>query len=514
MAERAEKKKRDGRAWVKPAAIVFFVVMLILTFFSNTIMNYSLAQVDSQQVSSGRITSRIRGTGTVMASGLYDVALSETRDIAEVLISAGDRVNPGDILFLLEDAESAELKEARESLESLELQYQQTLLSASSIDYTEEKANIARLEQALADAKKERAAFGTTGMTVSDATEALRLANKAVGELTAKKMALEAELEGMEEDSDTEDITEQVSQVSGELSAAESKVREAQSAFENVTNITAAESTVSSAAEALDEARRLLTKQMEEAGKQEAIDDLNINAQAKEIEKQRTKVAELEEKTVATELRAEHGGMVTVVNAKAGSPTQPDTILAQIAVDREGYVAEIMLTKEQAKDIRIGNTADVTYTSTIGADVTATVGSIRDDIAGIGGDMGVGGDMGGGGGGASGAAGKVVVFNLEGDVTIGETLNFILSQSSKEYEIIVPSNAVRTDSNGEFVLVITEKGTPLGTRYVATRVSVSVIESDDINSAISGGIMPYDSIITYSSKVVEPGDYVRLAEKG
>lgn len=33
------KKRRE---WIKNAAIVFLVIMLILTFFSNTIMNYSL----------------------------------------------------------------------------------------------------------------------------------------------------------------------------------------------------------------------------------------------------------------------------------------------------------------------------------------------------------------------------------------------------------------------------------------------------------------------------------------
>lgn len=36
------KKRRE---WIKNAAIVFLVIMLILTFFSNTIMNYSLPEV-------------------------------------------------------------------------------------------------------------------------------------------------------------------------------------------------------------------------------------------------------------------------------------------------------------------------------------------------------------------------------------------------------------------------------------------------------------------------------------
>ena len=42
-----ENEGRKKREWVKNAAIVFLTIMLILTFFSNTIMNYSLPEVAS-----------------------------------------------------------------------------------------------------------------------------------------------------------------------------------------------------------------------------------------------------------------------------------------------------------------------------------------------------------------------------------------------------------------------------------------------------------------------------------
>ena len=47
MNEKETKKKRE---WVKNAAIVFLSIMLVLTFFSNTIMNYSLPEVATQYV--------------------------------------------------------------------------------------------------------------------------------------------------------------------------------------------------------------------------------------------------------------------------------------------------------------------------------------------------------------------------------------------------------------------------------------------------------------------------------
>ncbi|MDR0948299.1 MAG: efflux RND transporter periplasmic adaptor subunit, partial [Lachnospiraceae bacterium] len=56
------KKRRD---WVKNAAIIFLAVMLVLTFFSNTILNYSLPEVAVQYVQPGNITAKVRGTGTI-----------------------------------------------------------------------------------------------------------------------------------------------------------------------------------------------------------------------------------------------------------------------------------------------------------------------------------------------------------------------------------------------------------------------------------------------------------------
>ena len=44
------QEKPRNRDWVKNAAIIFLAVLLVLTFFSNTIMNRSLPEVATQEV--------------------------------------------------------------------------------------------------------------------------------------------------------------------------------------------------------------------------------------------------------------------------------------------------------------------------------------------------------------------------------------------------------------------------------------------------------------------------------
>ena len=70
-----DKKPANRKDMVKNVAIAFLSVMLILTFFSNTIMNYSLPQVATQQIYGGSISPQIRGTGTISSMPLMAVAM-------------------------------------------------------------------------------------------------------------------------------------------------------------------------------------------------------------------------------------------------------------------------------------------------------------------------------------------------------------------------------------------------------------------------------------------------------
>ena len=124
--------KPKNREWVKNAAIVFLAVLLVLTFFSNTIMNRSLPEVATEYIQSNSITAKVRGTGTVESQGIYEVKATETREIRAVMIKAGQKVETGDVLFVLGEGDSAEIEAAQEQLRQLKLNYQQTVVGASN----------------------------------------------------------------------------------------------------------------------------------------------------------------------------------------------------------------------------------------------------------------------------------------------------------------------------------------------------------------------------------------------
>ena len=112
------------------------------------------------------------------------------------------------------------------------------------------------------------------------------------------------------------------------------------------------------------------------------------------------------------------------------------------------------------------------------------------------------------------STGKILVFNVTGDdVESGMQVNITLAQQSANYEMVVPNSAIREDNNGNFVLIIEMKSTPLGSRYIAKRIDVKILATDDTSSAISGGLSQWgDAVITTSTKPIEPGQQVRIAD--
>ena len=139
------------REWVKTAAIILLAVLLVLTFFSKTIMNASLPEVATQQVSSGAINARIRGQGTVEASEVYNVTIKQTRKVSSVLVKTGQEINVGDTLFVLEAEDSDELKQAdREYRRNAELLKSG---AGSQKDFDDAKSLRSQKQAALAQAK-------------------------------------------------------------------------------------------------------------------------------------------------------------------------------------------------------------------------------------------------------------------------------------------------------------------------------------------------------------------------
>lgn len=545
--------KVKNRAWVKNAVIVFLVILLLLTFFSNTIMNRSLAEVATQYVGSGSITARVRGSGVVSATGSYEVKAPQTREIRSVMVKVGQEVEQGDVLFILGEGDSEELERAKENLRQLELSRKRTAASMTGHDYSLDERNIEKLAQAL-DAAREAEALAYLDLEnhssapagvikeakakveamqqrVDQAQQALKEAQEdfSTRQEEAQQRVDEA-LERLNEliDNPPEEPSDDYQQQLEEAEAALQAAQMAQSALdpESDAGILAAREELETAQNGLETAQQELNDIIGQAdvyaeayaaaqqARMDAEDALftaeyNLNQQkiaagqsaaasAIELQDLDYQIAKAQEELEKLSGEAEDqiianvSGIIETIAYTAGNtPGKGDTVCT-IQVPDLGYTLSFPVTNDQARRLRVGEEATVSN-YWWGREIFATLSGIRVDPQ-------------------NPQSGKILTFDVSGDVNPGTELTISVGSKSQNYDLIVPNSAIRSDSNGSFVLLIEARNSPLGNRYYAKRVEVQVVAEDDVNSAVSGELSYGDFVITTSNKPVQSGDMVRMPD--
>uniref|UniRef100_UPI0040288464 HlyD family efflux transporter periplasmic adaptor subunit n=1 Tax=Candidatus Scatomorpha intestinigallinarum TaxID=2840923 RepID=UPI0040288464 len=615
------EQRVKNRGWVKNVAIIFLAVMLVLTFFSNTIMNASLPEAAVQYVQSGSITTQIRGTGTITAKEVYEVKTTTSRKVQSVLVTKDQEVKVGDVLLILAAGEGTETDELKTQLETAKYSYQQKLINMSgggsevtraqeklqeaiaardaiAVNITAEDIELAKVRYETAKEYYQQLTYeledaggyveggkGDTLKELGDAVNAAQLeydsnciryknekyyiedilASEAARQLYkdkqacaeaiadvfaastgslndyfvtyAESTAAERNALGLKNytfDPDASYVKDLPSQALADIAKGYNAIREARDA------LTKAQDAYNKAVESMQPQNEALNKQVTEAKREmDALeaeykelsdkktaydtakdnviscenalqtllktskrDNLELSKMANEIAKLEAKLEELsggekdaEGNVTGGQIVSEVNGVVKEINVTAGNNTDPATAVMTIEVPDRGYTVSMNVTNEQAQKVTIGDTAEISTGYWGSSGLSGKLVGIRNNTS------------------AGQSGGKQLVFDVTGsDITSGTQVSVSIGQRSQNYDTIVPNSALRSDSNGSFVLVIVAKSSPLGNRFVATRVDVTELAKDDVNTAVSGGLSAYDMVLTTATKPVEDGMLVRLPD--
>lgn len=589
------EKSTRRKNLIKNIIIGFLVALLFLTFFSNTILNWSLVEVETSIVKDGSIDEVIRSTTTIEAMKKYEVTLPQSREIKEVHISLGDEVQAGDLLFTLTEAENEELEMAEAELAQLKIEYNSALLDDDLPSYAADDAEVQALQMALSKATTERNALGTTTKTLTQAqsgvdnaqnnvdtwtiksnavqtkitqvdngdaaysvirneVSALNEANNNLEkqqavydsivlsnggqthtEVSAEIQTLQNEIDGMADDNnkifaqneltklqikystlyqayeeleivkatvtaakielnekkeaERKLLLQENDGIQKNLNKAQTELQQAKSNYDMVRQIKEAEDAVDIARSALN--TKILTlaeiKDTDKITKQKNA--LTLEDKQNHIEIKEAEIEDIRASQTDVLVKAKYNGIVSTINIKGGSTVLEDEVLAEIDVVSDGFEAEISVSKTHAENITLGQDANVKVNTY--SEIEAKVTGIRTDVTNP--------DQ------------KLIVLQIDGDVSVGQQVSVSIPLSSQHYDTIVPKNAVHQEQSGYFVLILTAKNTALGNRYVAEKVPVEVLKQDDSMVAINGGVSYGDYIVGTSSGSIEPGDYVRMS---
>ncbi len=620
------EQRVKNRGWVKNVAIIFLAVMLVLTFFSNTIMNASLPEAAVQYVQSGSITTQIRGTGTITAKEVYEVKTTTSRKVQSVLVTKDQEVKVGDVLLILAAGEGTETDELKTQLETAKYSYQQKLINMSgggsevtraqeklqeaiaardaiAVNITAEDIELAKVRYETAKEYYQQLTYeledaggyveggkGDTLKELGDAVNAAQLEYDSACIRYAKEYAFVNQLaadasvfgtHGSDRDAYAEAITgafaaagedttvhnyfvdlASVTQAEREnlgidrVDITKYPYSDLVSALpsQNITAVakgygeiltakdalTKAQDAYNKAVESMQPQNEALNKQVTEAKREmdaleaehadmvekktaydtakdnviscenalqtllktSKLDNLELSKMANEIAELEAKLEELsggekdaEGNVTGGQIVSEVNGVVKEINVTAGNNTDPATAVMTIEVPDRGYTVSMNVTNEQAQKVTIGDTAEISTGYWGSSGLSGKLVGIRNNTS------------------AGQSGGKQLVFDVTGsDITSGTQVSVSIGQRSQNYDTIVPNSALRSDSNGSFVLVIVAKSSPLGNRFVATRVDVTELAKDDVNTAVSGGLSAYDMVLTTATKPVEDGMLVRLPD--
>lgn len=563
--------KFNKRDLIKNIAIVFLVIILILTFFSNTIMNKSLPEVSTQSISNGTISTQLRGEGTVEAEDPYNLILDETRKISSVMVHEGDEVQKGDVIYKLEGVQGQELTDAKNEYEKALSEYDLyilgsgltkaeieqvqngvtlttntilTALEAKDAEITAAQKVVDDLENRVADITKQINSLQYSSPDTSAETAAV---NKAKQELETAKAQLtlyddyRAALQEVNDLTNelnywngltiTPDIQSKIDTLTDKLNIANYALTQALSKLPNGTYTdeayNAAIAEVNAKQSALDTANRNLSNKSNSTDATSNSLELQKIQLESELKNAKAKVERLsaerkdyyDKECKKIELESKYQGLLQ--KEAVIKDLEKKSVGGEITSPVDGTVMKVSY--QAGQTVNAGDTVCKIMLSGKGYKLSfpvtgkqASSVKVGDEVTVVNGwyyyDINVNlvsilPDK------ESTRDGKRLVFSLSGEsVTEGMSLTLSVGKRSSNYDMIVPLTALKEDNNGNFILIVKSKSTPFGSRYIATRVDVDVLAKDDMNAAISTGLEGYEFVITSSSKPIKNGDQVKIAE--
>lgn len=552
----SEAKK--NRRWVVRAIVIFLIILGLLTFFSNTIMNATIPKVSAEYAAWGNLSFSNNASAPIDIDNKTEVKGIEGRKVEEVLLSDYDSVSPDTVVVkLVPIEESEELQGYEEQLEQLEREKEYESRTPSNNDYSSFTNSISSCELAVEQAEDQLEAAENKDSVIDEANDTIAdLSVDAVSlqasvdaasatvediqtqisELNAQKDALLNKIEifttmGTPTPTPTpidsepiipvpgsiEEVMVQLDDIDAQLELLESELSDAQSRLDSASadlaevNLEIADcqaeiaeaSLIPSVEECqnqLNQANSALSSAQTSYSNQLTMDGITADKEQDAYNDREEQIADLEEKI------AELTESINITEITAGSYGY----LLNVAVSKGDVLTEdaviFNVIPDDAEAVASFTfSAEAVAGLSVGMELTSTesywyehviITSIKPNPNNPRNE-------------------RIVKCSIEADyIWPGEMITVIADRSNQNYDNIVPASAVNEDNAGTFVYILEESNTPLGQKFVVRRLNVTVENTDGTRTAISADELTNNryQIVTRSEEPLQDGDRVRLAD--
>lgn len=569
--EREINEKKKIRTWCRNGFALFLAFMAVFTVLSRILDSITVPKVETGYPKMGNVSYEITGEGSFLASGVTYLYPEQGFKIQSVEVTAGQKVAAGDVLFVYQmEGIQKKKEELALSIEKMRLELEQhdvksrpvpslseealalqTLEAAKrALDYgnqdleqlrSESTEKLARLKREFQESMNQseeemeeetrrqyRAAERAYDAAVAKKESAVKKAEREVGdreeelERLQEEGASEAEIAEAEKalkraGEDLEEVREEqelyveearaalnnaqedygdvsagrrtaaetlknsyeasVEAVNEQLRAGERGIRDLEEA------VRAAELGVENARQRDKKAAMELEKEQEAGGLMRQGLELDLG----EAEKKLDRISKLEE--ALGQVCAETDGVVAEVSVKEGKTVTGEEL---VAIGDGRLLFSGTVEKKLGEFMKPGTKLELQYGETRRTyeAVVDTVDYLSDEER----------------------AGFTASVEA-GTGALGAAASFRLSLQSAQYNQVIPIAALRQDSTGYYVLAVRPEKTILGEELKAEKIPVELLEKSSSQAAVKGAFESQDRLITSSTRIIEAGDRVRIAEE-
>lgn len=456
-------EKRKKRIATGLGFFLFF--MWVCTLVSKSIYASKLPMVTTTRIESKYIEHTVEMEGIVEAGAKLPVVVLSGLRVEELAVHVGDRVEEGDLLF------TVDLEDLQEILAEQETDVQKVQLQIDAILQNKE---LAEAQKALEEARARE-----------DYDALARYQDTLVGRAAEEVAQAEEDLEELQEENiehenDDDDDPETEEEREARLQEEERLKRQLQDA-----------------AYAEADAKWNRENTMKDAGRkvEDILSEEDVDAT---LSVYRTEVNSIREKMAVYQeilkqegkITADRSGMVTDLYVEVGGRV-PDTASLLLADDEVSCQFRTTLTKEQKSYVNLNDDAKLELDGK--KPINVTVDYLAENES---------------------APGTFTALVQLPEETGMPGLSGVLrcSKTGEKHYCCISLLALHSQNDRNFVYVVNEREGILGLEYYVEEINVSVKDKNDQWAAVEGALTEDSRIIISTTKEVEQGGVVRLAE--
>jgi len=442
-------KSNESKSYLLKLIKVFWVIVIILTFFSKTISRHSLTTVRAEYPQIKKLTKEVVAEGNIGFKSEYTLYAPFESKILEVYVEEGEKVEKGQKLCKLDTS----LREYQEKVYSLKLEENQIQLEFNKEKIKQLEARIEEKQLEVNECKAEK-----YEITVADEMEIQKLTKQVeVNEALYKEGGC---------------ALKEVEEAKLALEQKQSEIKEVQ-------------------AEKIDtqrqEEKNLLNEitEMKEQVKtlEEENKKLMLNSKGVQLEADK----DFQEQLTNDVLYAQESGVVQKIKIQKGQSIGKGEEVIQLGDCSEGYVVPLQV-DSKIDFVAVGDEVEVMIPSLQKRDIIGEIKKItlkenQKEIS--------------------------VRFNEEG-LQGNENVKVKFAKTSEEAYPIVSYNALQKDNAGYFVYILRKIKSPLGEDYIVTRKDVKLIDFTESYAAVNEQLQDNEMILTTSEKPIQQGERVKV----